>query len=62
MGGLAPNERITQIIKMYLKDRHDQPFLIDKWGRGVYWRWISWLPRANRDAKPLSSGDFQFCT
>lgn len=56
MGGLAPNERITQIIKMLLKDRHAQDFVIDKWGRGRYWQWICWLPRANRDAKPRSSG------
>ena len=56
MGGLAPNERITQIIKMILKDRHAQDFVIDKWGRGRYWQWICWLPRANRDAKPRSSG------
>lgn len=56
MGGLEPNERITQVLKACLVARHDQPFLIDKWGRGRYWRWISWLPRADRDAKPRSSG------
>lgn len=56
MGRLAPNERITQIIKMHLKERHRQDFLIDKWGRGRYWQWICWLVRANRDAKPRSSG------
>ena len=26
----------------------------DRWGRGVYWQWICWLPRANRQAKPVS--------
>jgi hypothetical protein len=30
--------------------------VIDKWGRGRYWQWICWLPRANREAKPRSSG------
>ncbi len=56
MAGLEPNERITQIVKAHLVAEHGRPFLIDKWGRGRYWRWICWLPRANRDAKPLSSG------
>jgi len=56
MGRLEPNERITQIVKAHLVARHNQPFVIDKWGRGRWWRWICWLPRANRDAKPISSG------
>ena len=56
MGGLEPNERITQIVKAHLVARHGQPFIIDKWGRGRFWRWICWLPRANRDSKPRSSG------
>jgi len=55
MGGLEPNERITQIVKAALVSKYRQPFLIDKWGRGRFWRWICWLPRANRDAKPRSS-------
>jgi hypothetical protein len=56
MGNLEPHERITQIIKHHLVERHGQDFIIDKWGRGVYWQWICWLVRANREAKPLSSG------
>jgi len=56
MGGLEPNERITQIVKAALVSKYRQPFIIDKWGRGRFWRWICWLPRANRDAKPRSSG------
>ena len=56
MGNLEPHERVTQIVKMHLAERYGQDFLIDKWGRGRYWQWICWLPRANRDAKPLSSG------
>jgi hypothetical protein len=55
MGGLEPNERITQIVKAHLVARHGQPFIIDKWGRGRFWRWICWLPRAGRDSKPRSS-------
>ena len=56
MGNLEPHERITQIVKFHLRERHGQDFLIDKWGRGRYWQWICWLVRANRDAKPRSSG------
>ena len=56
MGNLEPHERITQIVKYHLLKRHGQDFIIDKWGRGVYWQWICWLPRANREAKPRSSG------
>ena len=56
MGRLEPNERITQIVKARLVARHGQEFVIDKWGRGRYWQWLCWLPRANRDSKPRSSG------
>ena len=56
MGNLEPHERITQILKYELVRRHGQDFIIDKWGRGVYWQWICWIARADRDAKPLSSG------
>lgn len=56
MGNLEPHERITQILKYRLVARHGQEFIVDKWGRGTYWQWICWLPRANRQAKPVSSG------
>lgn len=56
VGHLQPDERITQIIRAYLAGRYAQPFVIDKWGRGSYWRWICWVPRANRQAKTLSAG------
>jgi len=56
MGNLEPHERITQIIKYHLVTRHRQDFIIDKWGRGVYWQWICWVVRANREAKPISGG------
>ena len=55
VGNLEPHERITQILKLALESRHGTSFVIDRWGRGVYWQWICWLPRANREAKPLSS-------
>jgi len=55
MGGLAPEERITQIVKAALVERHRRDFIIDKWGRGRYWQWICWLCRDDREAKPLSS-------
>jgi len=56
MGNLEPHERITQIIKYHLMERHRRDFIIDKWGRGVYWQWICWVVRADREAKPISSG------
>ena len=55
MGNLEPNQRITQILKAHLERRHKTRFITDRWGRGVYWRWICWLPVANRQAKPVSS-------
>lgn len=56
MGGLEPHERITQIVKHALVQRHGCDFLIDKWGRGRYWQWICWIARPNLDAKPVSGG------
>ena len=56
VGNLEPHERITQIIKSHLETGHGQPFVIDKWGRGAYWKWICWVPRHNREAKPISGG------
>jgi hypothetical protein len=55
VGNLEPHERITQILKFHLETRHRTPFVTDRWGRGVYWQWICWLPRANRLAKPVSN-------
>jgi len=54
VGNLQPHERITQILKFHLESRYETPFVTDRWGRGVFWQWICWLPRANREAKPLS--------
>ncbi|MGB9604525.1 MAG: hypothetical protein ACP5U2_02760 [Bryobacteraceae bacterium] len=55
VGRLEEHERITRIVKRALEARYGQPFVTEKWGRGVYWRWIGWLPLANRSAKPVSS-------
>jgi len=55
VGNLEDNERITRILKLGLESRYRQPFVTERWGRGVYWQWIGYLPRANREAKPLSS-------
>ncbi|HVA01395.1 MAG TPA: hypothetical protein VMV34_07045 [Terriglobia bacterium] len=54
VGNLEDHERITRILKLGLEARYRQPFVTERWGRGVYWQWIGYLPRANRDAKPLS--------
>ena len=54
MGHLEPHQRITQILKLSLESRYQRRFVIDRYGRGVYWRWICFLPRENRTLKPLS--------
>jgi hypothetical protein len=55
VGNLEDNERITRILKLGLESRYRQSFVTERWGRGVYWQWIGYLPRANREAKPLSN-------
>ncbi len=55
VGHLEDNERITRILKLGLEHRFKQPFVTERWGRGVYWQWIGYLPKANRSAKPVSS-------
>jgi hypothetical protein len=55
VGNLEDNERITRILKLGLESRYRQSFVTERWGRGVYWQWIGYLPRANREAKPFSS-------
>lgn len=55
VGHLEDNERITRILKLELECRYRQPFVTERWGRGVYWQWIGYLPKANRTAKPISA-------
>ena len=55
VGNIEPHERITQILKFHLEQRYRTSFVTDRWGRGVYWQWICWLSRANREAKPTSN-------
>jgi hypothetical protein len=55
VGHLEDNQRITRILKLSLEERYQQSFVTERFGRGVYWQWIGFLPRANRDAKPESS-------
>jgi hypothetical protein len=55
VGNLEENERITRILKLGVESRYAQPFVTERYGRGVFWQWIGLLPRANRTAKPLSS-------
>ncbi len=56
VGRLEPEARITQLLKKALTERHGIDMICDRWGRGVYWQWICWVPKPNRDAKPISSG------
>ena len=62
VGNLEDNERITRILKLALESRYQQPFVTERWGRGVYWQWIGYLPRANRLAKPISHGASFACS
>jgi hypothetical protein len=55
VGNLEENQRITRILKLALEARYGESFVTERYGRGVYWRWIGFLARANREAKPLSS-------
>jgi hypothetical protein len=55
VGNLEPHARITRILKHHLETAHGVPFVTDRWGRGVFWQWICWVPRPNREAKPTSS-------
>ncbi len=55
VGNLKDNERITRILKLALEAGCGEPFVTERWGRGVFWQWIGYLPRANRTAMPLSS-------
>jgi hypothetical protein len=55
VGNLEDNERITRLLKLELEYRYQQDFVTERWGRGVYWLWIGFLPRANRAAMPISS-------
>jgi hypothetical protein len=54
VGNIEPHERITQILKYRLEQAYDTRFVTDRWGRGVYWQMIFLVPRANREAKPVS--------
>jgi hypothetical protein len=55
VGNLDDNQRITRILKLALEARYQEPFVTERYGRGVYWQWIGFLPRSNKAAKPLSS-------
>ncbi len=55
VGNLEDNQRITRILKLALEARYREPFVTERYGRGVYWQWIGFLPRANRSTKPVSS-------
>jgi hypothetical protein len=56
VGHLADEERLTQIIKRRLTARYGVRMLCDRWGRGMYWQWLCWVPEPNKKAKPLSAG------
>ncbi|HSW40689.1 MAG TPA: hypothetical protein VLL97_14490 [Acidobacteriota bacterium] len=55
VGNLQDNQRITRILKLALEERHGESFITERFGRGVFWQWIGFVLRSNREAKPISS-------
>ncbi len=55
VGRLDPAQRVTRILKSHLTARHGVEMVCDRWGRGIFWQWICWVPKPNREAKPASS-------
>ena len=55
VGHLEDNQRVTRILKLALEARYQEEFVTERFGRGSYWRWIGFVSRSNRAAKPLSS-------
>ena len=55
VGNLEDNQRITHILKLAIEDAFQESFVTERYGRGVYWKWIGFVMRANRSAKPISS-------
>jgi hypothetical protein len=58
VGKLDQNERITRILKLALESQYKQPFVTERWGRGVYWRWIGYLPREPHGKTDLGHARF----
>jgi hypothetical protein len=54
VGNLEEHERITRILKLELEHRFAEPFVTERYGRGVYWQWIAFLPRRTPKAQPQS--------
>ena len=66
VGNLEERERITRILKIALESRYGEDFVTERWGRGVFWRWIGFRlrvptappsrsPRKSASAAPSSS-------
>ena len=53
VGHLEEHERITWILKQRLGERYNDRFIIDRWGRGVYWQYIWFVPERNWKAKSI---------
>lgn len=51
VGHLEEDQRITQILKKCLFKVFNEDFLVDHWGRGLFWSYIWFCPRANLKAK-----------
>ncbi len=51
IGRLEPEQRLTRLVKFALESAFGEPFVTVRWGRGLYWQWIGFFPKAARQAK-----------
>lgn len=51
IGKLGPEQRLTRLLKFALEAAFGEPFVTVRWGRGLYWQWIGFFPKAARQTK-----------
>lgn len=51
IGKLEPEQRLTRLLKFALESEFGETFVTVRWGRGLYWQWIGFFPKAARGAK-----------
>jgi hypothetical protein len=51
IGRLEPEQRLTRLLKFALESAFGEPFVTVRWGRGLYWQWIGFFPRSQRQRK-----------
>ncbi len=51
IGRLEPEQRLTRLLKFALESAFGEPFVTVRWGRGLYWQWMGFFPRSQRQKK-----------